>query len=405
MHSSTADQELVRKVNTSIVFTVLRLYSPISRAEVAMKTGLNRSTVSSIVNELIDQGYVLETNAKDTKVGRPGISLVLNPGGGAVIGIEIGVGFISIILTDFTAGVLWRERLEIDAALPQITILQQAESLIEQAIEKAAALGYRVLGIGLGVPGLVDTIQGKMIFAPNLKWENVPFRLMWTNRFHLPLYIENEANAAALGEYYFGVAKGVDNFIYLSSGVGLGAGIIIGGQLLRGVKGFASEVGHMRMDSDGEKCGCGRFGCWETQVGPSAVLRRVKEQLKTTPDSAIYSRVQGDLSRLSFGAVVDVASHGDPVCRKALDEVAVNLGMGIANLINIFNPALVVLGGTLCLGISQMMPTIEKTVKSEALMPAQDNLRLAGSAHGADACVFGAVAIVLDEILREAAIV
>lgn len=405
MQSSTADQELVRKVNTSIVFSALRLYAPISRAELALKTGLNRSTVSSIINSLIDQGLVLEAELQGSKVGRPGISLVLNPQGGAVIGIEIGVAYISIILTDFVASVLWRRRVELASDLNQVDMLQKAESLIEEALAVANDQGLRPLGIGLGVPGLVDNVQGKLIFAPNLRWENVPFRLMWTQRFHLPIYIENEANAAAMGEYYFGAAAGMENTLYLSSDVGLGGGILIDGKLFRGARGFASEVGHMSMDPNGEKCACGRVGCWETQVGPRAVLKRVRIALKDTPESQIHDLVQDDLDHLTFQMVVDAALAGDPVCLRAMEEVAVNLGVGIANLVNIFNPDLVVLGGALSLGETILIPVIRKTVVQEAFLTNTNNLNITASAHGADACVLGAVAMVLDVIFREVAIV
>lgn len=401
----TADQELVRKVNKSVILNTLRLFAPMSRAELAIKTGLNRSTVSNIISSLMEDGLVHETEQQDSKIGRPGISLMLRPEGGAVIGIEIGVGFISIILTDFVANVLWRDWIDLDPALSQNLILWKTEELIEHALEIARQHGLPALGIGLGVPGLVDTVQGELIFAPNLDWYNVPFYQMWGNRFNLPFYTENEANAAALGEYYYGVARGVDNFVYLSSGVGLGGGVILGGKLYRGKNGFASEIGHMKMDPMGELCGCGKRGCWETQVGPRAVVKRVERALPDHPNSLIHSLLVKDTSKISFQTVVDAARAGDTLCREALDEVAGNLGTGIANLVNVFNPELVVIGGALSLGLDMMMPVIKKTVFAEALPPAEQDLQIASSAHGADACVFGAVAIVLDGIMREMAVV
>ncbi len=401
MPQTTADQELVRKVNKSIILNTLRLCAPISRADLAVRTGLNRSTISNIIASLIEEGLVHETELQDSKVGRPAISLMLKPEGGAVIGVEIGVGFISLILTDFVANPLWRERIEIDSALPQLEILTQAEQMIDRAMQIVAERELRPLGIGVGLPGLVDILQGELIFAPNLRWEHVPFRLMWNQRFRLPVYTENEGNAAALGEYYFGAARGADNMVYLSSGIGLGGGVIIRGKLFRGNNGFASEIGHMMMDPRGELCGCGRRGCWETQVSPRAVLRRVQQSVMMAPNSLVHSLIGGDLTRLKFQTVVEAARAGDPVCMQALEDVAVNLGLGIANLVNIFNPELIVIGGALSLGQDLLMPVVEKTVFREALGPAARKLRIAPSAHGADACVVGAVAMVLDDILRE----
>ena len=170
LRQQTADQESIRKVNTSIVLNVLRLYAPISRAELAAKTKLNRSTISNIINALLDDGLVLELDTMESKIGRPGIALALKPEAGAVIGVEIGVEFVSVILTDFVANILWRGLVEFSLTKAQIEIISEAEALIEQAISIAEEKNLPLLGIGLGVPGLVNTQQGELLFAPNLGW-------------------------------------------------------------------------------------------------------------------------------------------------------------------------------------------------------------------------------------------
>jgi glucokinase-like ROK family protein len=401
----TADQESVRKVNTSLVLNALRLHAPISRAELATITKLNRSTISNIVNVLIEDELVLELDAMESKIGRPGIALTLKPDGGAVIGVEIGVGFISVILTDFVANILWRELTEYSPKKPQIEVISEAEKLIDQAISFAEGKKLRLLGIGLGVPGLVNVQRGELLFAPNLGWQNVPLRLMWNQRFQLPLFVENEANLGALGEYYFGVGRGVDNFIYLSSDVGLGGGIIINGNLFKGGRGFAGEIGHIQRDPQGEVCGCGRRGCWETQVGPRAVLQRVKRSIETNPDNSLVKNVNGDLNKLTFNQVVDCALQGEQLCLSAIEEVGKNLGTGIADLANIFNPEMVVIGGAFSYGREILLPVLEETISTDTLPAVKKDLRVIFSEHGADACVLGAIAIVLDDILREIALV
>ncbi len=397
----TGDQEKVRKINKSIVLNVLRLYAPISRARVANLTGLNRGTVSNIVNALIGEGLVSENEQEPSKIGRPGITLSLRSDGGAVIGVEIGVNFISVLLTNFVAEPLWETRIETSLSQSQTDIISKAEQLIEQALAVAREQRLRPLGMGVGLPGLINLRQGELIIAPNLHWRNVPLRLMWNQRFRIPIYIENEANLAALGEYYFGVARNVDNFIYLSSGIGLGGGIMIGGNLFRGGHGYAGEIGHMQRDPSGERCGCGRIGCWETQVGPRAVLRRVKEEFQVHPDQILLEACQGDFNNLTFEMVVKFALEGDEICRRAIEDVATYLGEGIADLVNTFNPELVVIGGAFIRGKDILKPIIEKTVFASALLPCTDSLHIAFSERGDNACVFGAVAIVLDDILRE----
>lgn len=400
LNKRTADQESIRKVNTSIVLNALRLHSPISRAELASITKLNPSTISNIINVLVGDGLVLELDMMGSKIGRPGIALALRPEAGAVVGVEIGVGFISVILTDFVANILWRKCLEFPLTNTQIEVISEAEKLIDQALSVAEEKNLRLLGIGVGVPGLVNTNQGELLFAPNLGWKNVPLRLMWNQRFHLPLYVGNEANLAALGEYYFGVGRGVDNFIYLSSGVGLGGGLILNGKLYTGEFGFASEIGHIKRDPQGEPCGCGRRGCWETQVGPRAVLQRVKRLIESNPGNTIAKNVNGDIEKLTFNQVVDCALQGDLICLSALKEVGKNLGTGIADLANIFNPKMIVIGGAFSYGREILLPVLEEIISSETLSAVYQNMRVEFSEHGADACVLGAIAVVLDDILR-----
>ena len=193
----------------------------------------------------------------------------------------------------------------------------------------------------------------------------------------------------------------MDNFIYLNTGIGLGGGIMIDGTLFRGGHGYAGEIGHIQRDPQGEKCGCGRIGCWETQVGPRAVLRRVKKELKIHSDQLLLDACHGDFNNLTFDMVVKFALEGNNICDLAIKEVATFLGEGIADLVNIFNPDLIVLGGALILGKDILQPIIEKMVFSSSLPPSADNLRIAFSERGSDACALGAVAIVLDDILRE----
>ncbi|MBN1303241.1 MAG: ROK family transcriptional regulator [Anaerolineales bacterium] len=399
--SRTADQETVRKVNQSLVLGLIRSYAPISRADLASETGLNRSTVSSIVTRLIEEGLVMETELLDSKVGRPGIALDLNPAGGAVIGMEIGVGFLSTIVTDFSSRTLWQDWCEEDTTLPQDEVIKRAEAKIEQALDVVNAHGLRPLGIGLGVPGIVDVHKGELLIAPNLGWKNVPIKSMWNDRFRIPVLVDNEANLAALGEYYFGVARYVDHFIFLSANVGLGGGIIVKGELFQGGNGFAGEIGHIHRDPNGEQCRCGRKGCWETQVGPIAVIRRVRKMLETQNNNAVMKLCSGNLDALTFGMILDAARQKDPLCLKAVEDIAINLGTGIVDLAHILDPELVVIGGAFSAAKDIIEPIITNIFLTEALPPSRENLQIVFSEHGTDAPVFGAIAVVLDNIIRE----
>jgi glucokinase-like ROK family protein len=398
---TTADQNLVRKYNSAVVLNTIRHRAPLSRAEVAKFTGLNRSTVSQIINSLLESKLVQETVLQSDRVGRPGLLLELNPNCGFAVGIEIGVDFISLVVTDFVANVLWRQRIISDIHDSLDIVLERAFKMTEEALRKGNSLNMRPLGIGLGIPGLVDLIHGELKFAPNLGWKNVPICNLWSRRFNLPIFVDNEAKAAALGEYYFGIARGQNNFIFLNAGVGLGAGIMIDGKLFRGSHGYASEVGHMIMDPQGEVCGCGNRGCWETQAGPRAVIRRFRETLEQGVPSAVLHAANNELDNITFETIANAANQGDDAALIAMHEVGESLGFGIANLVNVFNPQMVILGGELNYASEILLPIIKEVVAVNAMKLENEDLIIAASVHGRDACVMGAAALVLDDILHE----
>jgi predicted NBD/HSP70 family sugar kinase len=204
-----------------------------------------------------------------------------------------------------------------------------------------------------------------------------------------------------LGEYYFGVAKGIPNFLYVGTGFGLAGGLMLDGQLYRGAGGFAGEIGHIIVESGGELCSCGRRGCWETLVGPRAVIRGIIHALRHGAPSLIPEMVGGNLDHITMQVVVDAANRGDQLALDTLSDIASHLGSGIANLINVFNPRMIVLGGLLTLAGEYLLPTISNIIAAEALVEPARMVALALSSQGADSCVKGAAALVIDRIVRE----
>ena len=396
---NTADQVWVRKTNRAIILSVFRTHQTLSRAQLANETGLNPSTVSNIIGELISDNLIRETELIHANIGRPGRLLEINPEGGCALGIEINVDYIELLVSDFSAQELWRKRQPSNPAAGQDAIMLQVLALARQAADFIAARKSRLLGIGVGVPGMVDVASGLLRLAPNLHWVDVPIRDYLSTYFNCPIYVENEANAAALGEYYFGAVRNVKDFIYLSAGVGLGSGIVMGGKLFRGMFGYAGEAGHMTLDINGALCSCGKRGCWETFVGPRAVEQRVRNLLGSGAKSTLTERTAGDLTRIDMEMVIQAALQGDPTAIEALHEVAFYLGVGIANLVNLFNVEVIVLGGALNNASPFLLKDVEQIVLSNTLSPAREHIRIIPSAHGSDACIMGAITLVLDDIL------
>jgi predicted NBD/HSP70 family sugar kinase len=402
MTKGPAGQNLVRRLNSALILDQLLSDSPQSRASLAQQTGLNRSTISSLVHDLFQQNLIREVGLEAAySRGRPGMLLELNPAGGCVVGIEINVEYISVILTDFTAHTLWRRFIKADATGNPDRTLDLAADVLHTALRAGAAHGLKPLGIGVALPGLVNADTGTLVYAPNLQWSDVNLRERWGPVFDVPLYTENDGTTSALGEYYFGVAKGCRDFIYLGTGVGLAGGLMLNGEIYRGAGGFAGEIGHIIVQPDGELCGCGRRGCWETQVGPRTVFRRIVQALADGAPSIIPDLVAGNLDAITMDVVVDAADQGDPLALDTLSGIARSLGTGIVNLIHIFNPDMVVLGGSLTLAGDYVMPVISEIITTETIRAPAQMVALALSSQGTGACVKGAVALVIDGIVRK----
>lgn len=396
---NTADQNLMRRMNNKTVIDLLRKEAPLSRANLAALTGLNRSTVSSIIDELINEGWVKETTYQSDKVGRPGLLLEINPGGGFAVGIEIGVDFILAICVDFSAKIIWHERIETDPGEGRTAILEKAFQLTTAAMEAGKTNDSRPLplGIGIAIPGLVDVHEGVLKNAPNLHWDDVPLRLIWTQQFNIPVYVENEANAAALGELHYGAARGINNLIYIAAGYGLGSGIIIDGNLLRGNKGYAAEVGHMTCDPDGALCNCGKRGCYETLIGPRAVIDRVKKIITEEGGDSTFLHTKDGQVIFGYDAVVDAARHDDQVALSALENVGKNLGVVVSNLVNVFNPKMVILGGALNYAKDYIQPVVKEVVKANALELCQQDLEITNSQLDPYSSVMGTISMILEK--------
>ncbi|MDF2630008.1 MAG: glucokinase [Symbiobacteriaceae bacterium] len=382
----TGDQGLVKELNKGIVLNLLLRQSPISRAAMAKMSGLNKATVSALVDELAAEGMVVELGPGESSGGRRPNLLMLNEQAGVVAGVDLGVGYLLVVLMDMRAAVRWERRVTWDCAVGPEVCLEQVAALVEEGMA-ALPLGPRgLLGVGVGVPGLVDHRQGRLLFAPNLPWRDVDIAPLLSRRLGVPVLVDNEANAGAVGELWAGCARGVSNLVFLSVGVGLGAGIVLGREVYRGAGGVAGELGHSTIDVAGPVCRCGNRGCWELYASEAALLAEVARR--------------GGGAGASVGAVADAARAGDAAAAGALAAVGEYLGVGIANIINTFNPALVVIGSSIAEGGEFILNPARRAVAERALAHPRAGAQVALSALGAEACAIGAGALVLQEQFR-----
>lgn len=343
------DRADIRQMNAVSVLNQLRQVGPLSRANIAARLGLTRATVSSIVADLLEANLIHETEYVVGSAGRPGLLLNLNPDSGSMIALDINLGQMSLVLTNVGRDTIWREMVAVDLEASAAQSLSAASALVERALKVSREHGLECLGVGVAWAGLVQRGDGELVYGPIFGWEHVSIRGDWEARFGVPVYVENEAHAGAIGAYHFGQSQGVSNLLYLSLGFGLAAGIFVDGVLLRGARGFAGQVGHTAYADNGVECSCGKKGCWVTEVGAGAFLRRLESAgVDDLPASdwldVVLERIEG----------------GDAAVLSALEEVAVHLGRGLASLVQTFNPELVVIGGR----FGELFSFVESTVEA-----------------------------------------
>jgi len=251
-----------------------------------------------------------------------------------------------------------------------------------------------VRGMGVAAAGLIDRDAGMLLTSPNmLSWYKTPLKELFEQELELPVWVGNDANLAALGEHMFGAGRDSDDLIYITVSTGIGGGVVSGGRLLTGYKGFAIEPGHMTIDINGPRCNCGNVGCLEVMASGTAIARMAVDKLSGGEKSAITGLVDGDLDRVTAEVVAGAAKTGDVLAKEVMHTAATNLGVGVVNLVHLFNPELVIIGG----GVSKAGDLIFEPVRrvvAERIMP-DIEVRILPAYLGDDSGLLGAVALVL----------
>jgi len=385
------DRSDIRRLNAVNVLEQLRVPGVLSRAKIASNLGLTRATVSNIVAALIASGLVSETEYMVGGAGRPGLSLELNPRVGCMVAVEIDLDRISIVMADFGLGELLSQSVLVEPDSPAVEVLAAAANLVETAMVQATRSGLRCFGVCVAWAGLVRRDAGELAYGPTSGWRDVGVKAEWEARFKVPVFVENEAHAGALGVHHFGAMAGRRNVIYLSLGEGLAAGVFVDGVLLRGKQGFAGQVGHTAFVEGGAVCSCGKRGCWVSEVGGAAVRRKLAAAGVDLSESS-ESTVDW------LDSVQALAAVQDPRVLQVLQEVGAQLGAGLAQLVQTFNPSLVVLGGRLGGLMQPVQEVIEASLKSAVLPSMAEELELQINDGEAD-CLRGGLATVFNAVM------
>jgi glucokinase len=254
-----------------------------------------------------------------------------------------------------------------------------------------------IIGVGVGAPGPLDTKSGMVLLTPNLGWVNLPLRAIIHDRLKLPASLDNDANCAVLGEWWMGAARGSRNAIGITIGTGIGGGIILDGQLYHGASDCAGEIGHTTIDSEGRRCKCGNYGCLEAYASGPNIALRACEEIDAGAESRLATYVDGDLKRITAQTVYQAAHDGDELAMDVVDDTAKFLGIGIANLLNIFNPEVVVVCGGVTLAGETLFAPLRREVARRAFKPAVSVCRIVPCELTGTAGVYGAAKVFLDQ--------
>lgn len=385
--NQTWNHHVVKKGNKSLVLDKIKNNSPISRAAVANQTGLNKGTVSSLVSELLEDHLIYESGPGESSGGRRPVMLLFNNSAGYSIGIDLGVNYLLGVLTDLD-GNIFQEKVMTFKNLSYNEIEEQLFNTIDSLISSVPPSPHGIVGIGVGVPGIVDN-SGEVLLAPNLNWTNVNLKSILQKKYNLPVIIENEANAGAYGEKKFGAGKEFENIIYVSAGIGIGVGLILNGSLYKGSNGFSGELGHMTIQVNGSKCRCGNDGCWELYASEQALINNAG-----LLDIPLPSNKEGDLNNL-----LTLAENGNKDVIKLFEQTGDYLGVGINNIINIFNPQQVIIGNRMASSKKWLEESLNTRVANQALWFQRSDLQIDFSELSTLSSALGVAAFSIENFL------
>lgn len=379
--SRRVNPALIRQLNTARIFHAVRLHPGASQRRLGEVTGLDKATISAVVRALEEDGLITRTPRSSGRVGRPEVALEVAREGVALVGARLEPSSIRLM-----AATLAGEALH-TLQIPGSTRVDDALDLLEQGFARLlreAGLGTgQVRSLGVGVPGLFDE-DGRLAFAPNLGWHDVPIRSRLRNALDVPVHVDNDTKAAGLAEKLFGSCRDVQDFLFVAGHSGIGGALYLDGRLYRGAHGYAGELGHVKVRRGGRSCACGGRGCLEAYLSEASLLRQAAEE-------GLPAR---DLAELD-GAV----RAGDRAARTIVTRAAGVLGDACADLVNLFNPERIVLGGNLATVAEPMLSIVEERLSRGALEAPRGRCKVGLSTFGVEAVTMGGVALALEGFL------
>ncbi len=395
---AVANRDLMRAINRFSILHAIRDIGPISRVDISRTTGLSQAAVTSITAELLAAGMLLEQNNGKSVGGRRPVPLTLNPQGAYTVGVHLSVDQVCVVLMDLQAMIINSHTAPLESDNLGL------ESVIENVIQAVFACLWdadfskkQISGIGVAIPGLIDSRTGFVHYIPNYQWQNVNFAELLREQMGIPTYVENSANALVIFEQWFGIGRGVDNFILITTENGIGMGMVVNGQIFRGFRGVAGEFGHTIVEENGPLCRCGEHGCLEAICGNNAIIRDATE-------AAIQGKWQPEqIESITIGEILAAARQGNSTLQDIYCRVGRTLGIGISNLQKLFDPEKIIISGKGVLAEELLFGPMSEALHKDISFDSNARTRLFSQEWKSTNYARGAGALVLQEVYESPA--
>lgn len=396
---SKGSLNLIREMNTSIILDVLKEKAPLSKYSISKITKLSAPTVSNIISDLIEVGFVKEVGMGESIGGRPPLLLDLNLEGGFVIGVDISSDNIKAIIVDFLGNIIAKTEVDVTPLDTEFVIFDKITLAISNIIKKSKKNRNLILGMGIGVAGDVDSQEGLIKHASRLKWNYVPIKSIIENSFHIPTYVDENVKLFTLAEHWRGSGRNYNNIVCIRVGDDIGAGIIIDGELFNGSTGGAGiNIGHMLLRTEGEVCDkCGNPGCLHSLISSNGIVNRAKKAL-STHSSSLTDNLK-EHKELTVKAISESAKKGDHVSIQIMNETGKYLATAILNIVSCLDPEIVIVGGGISEAGDVLFDPLNNYLK-EYIQLTNSKFRVVKSKLGVDAYAMGAATAVLKQIFQ-----
>lgn len=395
--------DYISRLNKIKILGLIREYGSISRADIVKMTALSAPTVSRIVNGLIaEEKLVSAIGMGDSSGGRPPVMYKFNGDTSYVIGMDLGATTTRGVLSDLNGNFI--EEIDFQTRLsdgPAEIIEDVVQVIRKLATSKKKSAGSRIFGVGIAVAGLIDVQNELIVYSPDFNWHNIDLIGALRDKIDFPVIFDNVTRLMALGGLRYGEALKAKNFICINVGYGIGSGILVHGEILRGRDGFAGEFGHITIDKESDiLCNCGNYGCLEALASGKAIAITAQSRLARGQKSLLLELSGGDINQVTAKMVADAAKEGDELSLNVFNKAIEYIGIGIADLVNLFNPEMILIGGGVSMAGEMFFDHIKEVIHRHILQPSAHDLKILPVAFGKNAALMGAFALVLNRILN-----